>query len=296
MNVLEIVNRGCDIIGIPRLASLVDADVTDTVSRQIVGYFYDVHYFLRNQRIFIQQKRTHIFDLEADRKFYQLPRDFFAALLATQYDDTTKFPLLGPLTDSQFDLREYGLAGFTPIPAFRIFGPDNNPNDQGGQFQVWPTPTAPGDTLSFEYQSRNLFQPPPWTPDTAVLEGQYYNASGNIYIVTQDGTTAEILAPTGKDTEAIMNGSAMFLYQPQAYETIILNTDTSIFDDDLVLSGFIARYYKGKTQPQAVDAQNDFKMKIDSARNRYYGSFRGSLSRFKRYRYSGINPQGNWQL
>jgi hypothetical protein len=294
MNVLQIVQRGCQSIGIPSPASLIAA--TTTVDLQLRAILYDVHDFLRNQRIFVQQKRAHVFDLEADRQFYPLPEDFYAALLGTQYDDTTKYPLLGPLTDSQFDMREYGLAGFSPIPAYRIFGPDNNPYSAGGQFQVWPMPTAAGDTISFEYQSRNLFQPPNWTPSTVYALNAYVNANGNIYQCTTTGASSATTAPAGQSLTPQANGTAFFVYRPAAYETIVANTDTSIFDDDLVQAGFKAYYYESKGQPQAAGAMNDFRKQIDSARNRYYGSYRGVMSRFKKYPYAGISPQGNWDM
>lgn len=294
MNVLQIVQRGCQSIGIPSPVSLISASTT--VDLQLRGIFYDVHDFLRNQRIFVQQKRTHIFDLEANRQFYPLPEDFYAALLGTQYDDTTKFPLVGPLSDAQFDRREYGLAGFNPFPAFRIFGPDNNPYSAGGQFQVWPEPTADGDTLSFEYQSKNLFQPPNWVPSTAYLLNAYVNANGNIYQCTTAGTSSATTAPIGQSLTPQANGTAFFVYRPAAYETIVSDSDNSIFDDDLVQQGFKAYYYEAKSQPQAAAAMNDFRKTIDSARNRFYGSYKGRMSRLGRRWYSGVSPAGSWDL
>ncbi len=294
MNVLEIVQRGCQSIGIPAPSTLLGN--LNTVDGQIRALFYDVHDFLRSQRIFVQQKRTHSFTLEANRQLYQLPRDFYAAILGTQWDETTKFPLVGPLSDWQFDRREYGLAGFNPFPAFRIFGPDANPNSAGGQFQVWPEPTAAGDTLVFEYQSKNLFQPPNWNPSTVYALNAYVNANGNNYICTLGGTSSATTAPSGQSTTPQANGTAFFKYVPDAYESILSNSDLSIFDDDLVQSGFKAYYYEAKGQPQAQGAMAEFRSMIDNARNRFYGSYRGTLSRFKRYGYRGINPAGSWDL
>lgn len=293
MTVLEILQRSCQAIGIPAPSNFTS---TDTVNLQLYALFYDVHDYLRNQRIWVQMKRTFSFPLEANRQNYPLPQDFFACTLGTQYDDTTKFPLVGPLSDAQFDRREYGLAGFNPFPAYRVFGPDSNPYSAGGQIQVWPEPTAAGDTLSFEYQSKNIFLPPNWVPSTAyTITTSYVNANGNIYQCTTSGTSSATTAPTGQSLTPQANGTAAFVYKPEAYETIRTSNDLSIFDPELVQQGFIAKYYQAKMQPQAADANREFMKMIDSARNRFYGTFRGSMSR--RYNgYRGISPAGGWSL
>jgi hypothetical protein len=293
MNVLQILQNACQQIGIPAPSNFT---ATDTNTLQLYALFRDVHTYLRNQRIWPQMKSTHSFQLQANQQFYPLPENFFAALLGTQYDATSKFPLIGPLSDAQFDMRQYGLAGFTPYPAFRIFGPDANPYSAGGQFQVWPMPTAAGDTLSFEYQWKNIFLPQNWQPSTAyVANTSYVNANGNIYKCTTSGTSSATTAPTGQSLTPVANGTAAFVYIPQAYETILASTDLSAFDPELVICGFKAWYFNAKTQPQADKERAQFNAMIDAAKRRFVGSFRGSMSR----RYSvvnGISPQGNWIL
>ena len=297
MNVLEIVARACNLIGIPAPMTLVGT--LNTTDAQLRAILYDVSTYLRNQRIFTQMKRTHIFTLEANRQFYPLPQDFFAAIMGTQYDDTTKFPLIGPLTDMQFDVREYGIAGFTPFPAFRIFGPDANPYSAGGQFQVWPEPTAAGDTLSFEYQSSSIFKPQNWTPSTAYTQTSpvdYVNANGNNYKCTTSGTSSSTTAPTGQSTTPVANGTAAFAYVPQSYDTILQDEDLSVFDEDLVIAGYKAWYYTAKGQPQADAAMGQFGKMIDSSKSRYYGSYIGRMGRRRRNGYWGISPAGSWDL
>ena len=289
--VLEILQDACQEIGIPAPANFT---ATDTNSLQLYALFRNVHTYLRNQRIWPQMKSTHEFTLEADRQFYPLPQNFFAALLGTQYDKNTKFPMVGPLSDSQFAMRQYGLAGFSPFPAFRVFGPDSNPHSAGGQFEVWPKPTAPGDTIVFEYQWRNIFLPQNWQPSTAYTSGQYVNANGNIYQCTTSGTSGTV-APAGRSLTPVANGTAAFVYSPAAYETILAPTDISSFDPELVTAGFKMNYYDTKAQPQAAAAREEFQQMIDSAKRRFVGSFRGSMSR----RYSvvnGISPQGGWSI
>lgn len=291
MNVLEILQNACQQIGIPAPTNFT---ATDTNTLQLYALFRDVHTYLRNQRIWPQMKSTHEFALVANQQFYPLPENFFAALLGTQYDETTKFPVIGPLSDAQFSMREYGLAGFTPFPAFRIFGPDANPYSAGGQFQVWPMPTAAGNTLVFEYQWKNIFLPKNWTPSTAYTSGNLVNASGNIYECTTSGTSG-LVAPTGRSLTPVANGTAAFKWYPGAYESIQQTTDLSAFDPEVVIAGFKAWYFNAKAQPQAQLALQQFNQMIDSAKRRFVGSSRGSMSR--RYAVvNGVSPQGGWSI
>lgn len=293
MNVLQIVQKACYQLGIQPPATLVGN--TDNVNLQIVELFNDVHTWLRNQRIWTQCKRTHTFDLEEDRQFYPLPRDFFATILGTPYDDTTAFPLIGPLSDAQFDMRQYGLVGFSPFPAYRIFGPDANPNTAGGQFQVWPIPGSE-DTLSYEYQTSSLFKPQNWLPSTAyTITTSYVNANGNNYQCTTTGTSSATTAPSGQLLTPVANGTSAFVYLPSPYDTVLANTDLSMFDDDVVIAGLKLWYRDAKRQDSTKDQQR-FDQLIDSAKARYYGSYRGSMSRYRRRGYTGINPQGGWDL
>ena len=293
MNVLGILQNACQQIGIPAPTNFT---ATDTNSLQLYSLFRDVHTYLRNQRIWPQMKSTHEFTLEADRQLYQLPPNFFAALLGTQYDKTTKFPMIGPLSDAQFAMRQYGLAGFTPLPAYRVFGPDNNQYSAGGQFEVWPMPTAPGDTIAFDYQWANIFLPQNWQPSTAyTINTSYVNANGNIYKCTGSGTSSSTTAPSGRSDLPITNGTASFTYIPQAYEAILAPTDLSAFDPEVVIAGFKTWYFEAKVQPQAQACRAQFDKMIDAAKRRFVGSFRGSMSR--RYRgTNGVSPQGSWSL
>jgi hypothetical protein len=293
MTVLEIMQRACYQMGIPAPSTLIG--LTDTTDLQLLALFYQVHDWLRNQRIWVQSKRTHVFTLEEDVRTYQLPQDYFAAILGTQWDDTTKFPLIGPLSDSQYDARFYGLIGFSPFPAYRIFGPDINPYSDGGQFEVWPIPGADGDTISFEYQTKSTFIPKNWTPSLVVTSGEYLNSNGNNYRCTTGGTTSATNPLSGQDTSPFANGTAQFVYSPEPYDLVLQNTDMSMYDPNLVIAGF-RKWYRDAFRQDSSQDEKEFRELIDSAKNRYYGTYRGSMSRYRRRRWVGISPQGGWDL
>lgn len=299
--VLEIMQRACQMMGIPAPIGIVASDYPSGVipsnDQQIIALLYDVHYYLRNQRIFITQKRTHTFDVFNGVAKYPYPEDFFAPLLGTAYNDTTKIPLIGPLTDAQFDRRKYGLAGFSAFPAYRPFGATPNPYEAGqGQFETWPESGNGGDTFSYEYQTASLFVPSIWIPGSSVIAGEYRSVGERFYKVLIGGNFG--LNPPSSTNPLVpeVNGTATVIYYAAPYDTIRSNSDQSIFDDYLVIAGLKAWYYTHKGQPQAAAANEEFGKMIDSARARFQGSFLGSMSRYRRFGNNNLSPQGGWDL
>lgn len=75
-------------------------------------------------------------------------------------------------------------------------------------------------------------------------------------------------------------------------ETITLDTDLCIFDDDVMIAAIKYRYLASKDQPFDV-ARAEYAAKLDSAESRWRGAVKGSLSRVaRRPRYSV--PPGGW--
>lgn len=152
-------------INIPAPSTLLS--LSSPADLQILNLIYSVSRDLRQSRCWIQQKKSYSLTLTAARVKYPLPLDWYSALLRTQWDTGKKQILNGPMVDSDFMSRLYGISGVQGRTAFRIWGPDTNPNSAGGQFYVDPPPSG-GETITYEYISSNLFEPPNWTPSTVV--------------------------------------------------------------------------------------------------------------------------------
>jgi hypothetical protein len=291
LTVLEIVQSALYEIGVKPPATLLSA--TDQTQLQLKHLLYAQSRQMRNRRVFPQQKKTHTFDLVNGVGSYQLPKDYFSGLLSTQWDDDRRMRLIGPLTDEEYTLRTKGLGSTSITPAYRIFGPDANPASAGGQFKVDPTPTSSGETLSYEYVSKNMFLPPNWQVSTAYVIGDYVNANGNIYICDTNGTSHASTAPTGTTTN-ITDGTTRWDYSDAAYETIRTNSDLSLFDDDCMVAGVKWRYLQAKGLDYET-AYNSYAALVDKAVMRWSGPYKGTFDGAGlRKRYAA--PDGSWSL
>lgn len=90
--------------------------------------------------------RTHtITTADGDTGVYDMPADFAYFVNQTQWDETNRVPMGGPLSAQEWTyLKGRNLASQTLYASFR---------QSQGKFNVYPSPPAAGLTLSFEYIS-----------------------------------------------------------------------------------------------------------------------------------------------
>lgn len=249
---------------------------------------------------FPQCKKLYTFTLEAGRTLYPLPQDFYCPLNSTLWDNTNQWPLWGPLSDQEFRMLQVMNYGSAPAYAFRIIGGDGNPNTIGGQFEVYPEPTSGNlSELSYEYISKTLFQPAYWQPNTVYTSGTYVSSSGNIYLCDQNGTSGT--TPVSGTTQNIVDGTTRWDYQAAPYELIVANTDMSIFDDDVMVSGIKWRWRQSKGEPVGDYNPNTgvptlHEKLVKNAMSRWNGDKVVSLTNSNRRRWSATTPIGNWNL
>lgn len=157
--------------------------LTDPAQLQLLNLFYATGRELRQARWWPQLKKPFTVNLVAGRSQYQLPQDYFAALPETHWDQQNKWEMLGPMSDRNWDYRLYGYITIENRKAFRVFGPDMNPNSDRGQFYVNPTPDSVinGTPLTFEYITKSWLAPPNWAPSTSYAQNAFVNSDGNIY-------------------------------------------------------------------------------------------------------------------
>lgn len=90
---------------------------------------------------------SYTFDTVADQASYDLPSDFRAFTNMSQWDRTNNRPMMGPTPGFIWQFLKSGIAqGATIDRWFRL---------QGGKFYIHPTPAADGDTIAFDYYSKN---------------------------------------------------------------------------------------------------------------------------------------------
>jgi len=218
--VLNLVKGACYSTGFTSVPTTL-VSPTDFSVLQLLELFYDVGRDLRSARCWPQLQKTHSVILEPGRKFYPLPEDFYAYSGMTGWDHSTSWPLQGPLTATEYSYRLLGYVTVENRKAFRVFGPDVNPNTLGGQISIDP---APGDSLagvriSFEYQSRNWLTPPLWTPGTSFGANTYCFSSGNIYQKGSGSANCGSVAPTVNRGEGVDGGMRWTVLNEAAWQS-----------------------------------------------------------------------------
>lgn len=262
MNVLQLLQSASRSLGI-NVPSAYNSDL------QLLEFFYETNRDLRRSRAFPQQKRTHTITLSTSADSYQLPKDFYAGLIGTQYNRTDNWQLVGPLSDAAFNYIVYGPGSPDLRDHYRIFGPDGNPNSAGGQIKFAETPAA-ADTISFDYISKTTILPPNWEPLTVYSSGDYVNANGNIYLCDTNGTSGAT-APSGTADDEV-DGSTQWDYVATAYESALTDSDLPLFDDDVLIEGIKWRYLRSKQQDFSQE-YGMYNRMINTARARWLGSF-----------------------
>ena len=194
MNVLQLVQAGCYEANFASAPSTL-LSVTSASDLQALHIFYSLCRDLRSKKYWPQLKKRWAFSLVNNQQTYQLPQDFYAYLPMTGWDQSTRLQLMGPMSDSEWNLRLFGWITTENRITYRVFGPESNPNDTvAGQFYVNPTPgtQSSGRFMSFEYISKSYLSPPAWAPNTAYLANAYVAVSGQIYKCTTPGTSAAV--------------------------------------------------------------------------------------------------------
>lgn len=90
-----------------------------------------------------------------------------------------------------------------------------------------------------------------WTAETSYSVGTYVTNGGNKYLCTTPRLFSNVAQKSGKvgprwtaTTET--DGTAVWTIQPQAFETLITDSDLCLFDDDLVILGLQWRFMRAK--------------------------------------------------
>lgn len=246
LTVLELVEQALlPIAGVEPPSSL--ESTTDIQQRKLRAIVEDVARQLRDELRLPTQKRTYTFDLETGKTKYQLPEDFYRLIPSTMYDTDQQWEIEGPTSDGLF--RWFTTKGINNVSVtFRLFGYDANPNSPGGQFQVVETPTSAGLTIEYDYFGASLFLPPNWLPSTAYTTADWVNSSGNIYKCSSNGTS-DVIGPQHTDPDnPSTDGTTEWDYRPEAKETILVDEDLCVFDDNLMVLGIRIGYLEGTSK------------------------------------------------
>ena len=256
--ILEIVQGFCDRYNLsPSPTAIVG--VNSPAERQYLSIFEFIGNNLINRPYsWAELKRGYTFTTQTGVSTYPLPGDFYRMLLASQWDTTNHFPLVGPISDANFTQREFAIIAIQTRKVYQLVGPSNylvstSPYNKysTGNFKINPAGANNTDELFLGYLSRNWVWPKPWVASTAYSLGDLVSGSGYVYICTGAGTsgTTRPYWSTGSDTE----GSVTWTVYTERYEVNRSNTklndaDICLFDKELIIEGMRWKWLALKNQ------------------------------------------------
>lgn len=116
-------------------------------ARQCVALVQRAGRTLEREHRWVELIKTHTVETEADVASYDLPSDFRAFANVSWWDRTNSRRLVGPASAMEWQwLKGDIAAGATIDRWFR---------QQGTKFYIHPTPTVDGDTIAFDYYTKN---------------------------------------------------------------------------------------------------------------------------------------------
>lgn len=167
---------------------------------------------------------------------YQLPAAFSYYHYETFWNSSTRWRVLGPMTEQEYaEIRGFGL-NTTVYQRFQIRGISNS------ELLISPTPGASvgGNIIIFEYIADRSIRPKTWVTATAFAANSYCFNNGNYYTTTAGGTTGAT-APT-HTTGSASDGGVTWTYYDGIYDTFLADTDVSFFPEKLLEQGILERF------------------------------------------------------
>lgn len=282
----ELIQQFCYRINVPAPTAFVG--VNSPSEQQYLSLFRMIGDNLRNRPFsWPQLKRGYTFTTQTDVRNYQLPGDFYRLLESSQWDTTNNWPLRGPISDYNFNVREFAVVSLQTRKAFRVIGPTSYlfstaPYSQrsAGYFQIDPAGQNNTDELFLGYLSANWIWPRDWAATTAYSLGNIRAGNGNYYICTTAGTsgTTRPSVTTGTETD----GTVVWTVYREPYliadsNTNLNDSDLCLFDDDIMIEGMRWAYYQAKKMDYQQE-RADWEQMVKSSAARFNSPQRISLA------------------
>ncbi len=301
----EIIQGFCYRVNVPAPSSIVG--VSSPTEQQYLSLFKFVGDNLRNRPYqWPQLKRGYTFTTVTNQRKYQLPGDFYRLLDSSQWDTSNNWPLRGPISDFQYNVRQFTAVSLQTRKAFRILGPVNylyntSPYSQrsAGWFEVDPAADNNTDELFLGYLSSNWIQPRDWQASTAYNLGDIRSGNGYVYRVTTAGTSGS--TRPSASTGTVTDGTVTWTVYTEPYDASASNTnlndaDLCLFDDDLMIEGMRWAYFRAKKQEYEQE-RSDWEQMVKSAYARFNGPVRVSMADEYGDYFDWPNiPAGGWSV
>jgi hypothetical protein len=240
VSLLSMFQRVCNEVGLPEPTLVVTS--TDRQVKQLLATTYRVGNDVKSAD-WNKLEREATITLVDGQENYALPADYDVELSETEWDSTNDWPLIGPLSPSEWQaLKNNTISSSEFERKFRIKGTALK------TFYIDPIPdsTNAGDVLLFEYLSQNWIRPKTWTTGAVFTAGSYCFYDG-VYFSTVAGGTTGATAPTAL---ALNDGGVTWVVSTAVY-SFTADTDEFILDEDLIGLGVQWNYLASKGLPYA---------------------------------------------
>lgn len=203
MMLLAMVEQAADELGLPRTMSVT---INDPQTWQLLAHFNSTGRDLARGFAWSSLQKLHTITTIDGEDEYDLPADYARQIPDTSWDQANDWRMFGPDTP-QMDRyrRESGVAEASVRRIFRLIGT---------KIQIFPTPERDGDTLVFEYISKNWMRSPGGVP------GSKFVADGDTTVFDPDlvvkGAKWRYMAAKGMYADAMRDEYEAMLSQLQA--------------------------------------------------------------------------------
>lgn len=295
----EVIQNFCYRVNVPAPSTFIGA--TDPTARQYLSLFNFIGNNLRNRPYqWPQLKRGYTFNTILNERKIQLPGDFYRILESNQWDETNHWPLRGPISDYNFNVREFAVVSLQTRKAFRIIGPtqylySTSPYSQRSQgwFEIDPPGQNDTDELFLGYVSCNWIWPKDWVASTVYAGGSIVSGVGQMYYTSAGGTSGSTRPnwQTGSGSDGSVTWSVY--HEPWTGSD---DSDLCLFDDDLMIEGMRWAYFRAKKMDYQQE-RTDWENMVKSAYARFNGPQRINMSdEFGDYFDWPNVPAGSWNV
>lgn len=263
MTLLELFKQICNEIGLPEPVTVIGS--TDLQTKQLLAIALRVGNDFRDKEWPSLQREQSI-TLVASQDSYAFPADFDRQVFDTAWNQSSHWPLTGPLTPDEWQAYKNGFVAPGIAPRYRIKGYKQK------TFFVDPTPSSSeaGQILVQEYQTVNWIKPRTWENSAVYTAGSYTFYDGVYYSTVAGGTTS--------GTSPADDVGVTWVVSTAAYDKFLADTDELNVDDFLFMLGVQWNYLAAKGLP------------YQHLKDKYNGDMMAQLARARGARTLSICP------
>lgn len=267
MTLLTCIQDAARELGLVAPSSVVTA-TTDLVAQQLLAAANRGGRELRTEYDWPQLTKEYTFTLTSGTASYAMPADFDRFAFSTHWDRSNSWEMAGPISEMDWQAIKSGVVTAPLRKRWRFKGYTTN------QFFLADTPGADddGNTMVFEYYTKNWLRPRLWAASTAYTSGEYAFYNGNYYTAGSSATSGS--TPPTHTTGSASDGTITWTYVSTPYERATADTDVSHIDENLITLEIKWRYRAAKM----LDGWEVMKMEADAAAHRLSGANRGATN------------------